>query len=102
MVKNDDTSASLSAGDLNGSFDDLTNREILKLIMDEIMCVRNGLKEDVSNLGKNLRKEMRDGFKKVNKRIDNLNFKVDQNCMCFMTNLDSIDKRVTKLETAAV
>ena len=41
MVQND-TSTSPSAGDLNGSFDNLTNREMLKLIMKEIRILMLG------------------------------------------------------------
>jgi len=71
---------------------------MLKLIMQKIVDVRKELKVDIACLDKKLSKKMDEGFRGVNKRIDNLNSQADQNSLCFMTNLDSIDKRVTKLE----
>ena len=56
------------------------------------------MKGDIADLDKQLGKKIDDVDKKLSKKIDNLSSKVDQNSLCFMTNLDSVDKRVAKLE----
>ena len=87
--------------DDNGYFNDLSNREILRILLEEIAGVRLELKDDIASLDRKLSGRIDALDDKLNRKIDNLAFKVDQNQICFMTNLNDIDKRVTVLEVRA-
>ncbi|MBM3227383.1 hypothetical protein FJZ27_00765 [Candidatus Peribacteria bacterium] len=85
---------------------DLTNREILKELLQEIAAVRTELKEDIASLDTKLScrmdkmdAKMSSVERRLDQRIGNLEVKVDRNFLCFMSNLESIDRRVVVLES---
>lgn len=76
--------------------DDMTNRQMFDLLMEEIGCVYKDLKE-----------QMVDMENRLDARIDglqgdliNLTLKVDCNHRTFMHHIDTYDKRILALETA--
>jgi len=82
---------------------DISNRKMLKILMQEIADVRRELKEDISGLGKRI-----DSVdQKLTKRIDTLSsdvqtlrLEVHQNQTAFMKNHDKLERRVAVLEAA--
>jgi archaellum component FlaC len=83
--------------DDNGTFDDLTNRDMLRIILKEIADVSRELKEGFDET-----------YKKLDKKIDalssdvkGLRLEVHQNQTSFIENLEEIDERVKILEAKA-
>ncbi|MBU0458105.1 hypothetical protein KJ652_02110 [Patescibacteria group bacterium] len=94
MVKKDDDNS-------NGYFSDMSNRDMLRIILQEIADVRRELKGDIGDLGNKFIKldaKIDDVENRLGKRIDALAFKVDKNTVCLMSNFEDHDKRIIKLE----
>lgn len=87
MVHDDDNN-------INGFYRDLSNREIMQILLEEIGLTRTELKEDIADL----RGEMKELDNKLSLQIKNLSYKVDQNHVAFITNLNDHDRRLTTLE----
>ena len=86
-------------------FEDMTNREILRVLLEEIALVRGELKGDIASIEERLsgringmEKGLNTKMDSLNRKIDNLNLKVDRNHLTFMHNFDEMDKRVLLLE----
>ncbi|MCB9808680.1 hypothetical protein H6770_05520 [Candidatus Peribacteria bacterium] len=116
MTNHDDTT-----GDLN----DLSNREILKIMLDELACVHrelsadisavkedvsilkqdvSGLKQDVSGLKQDVSGLKQDvlsiksEIKALHSKFNTLNMKVDRNHLTFMHHIENHDQRLLVLE----
>ena len=88
---------------------------MLKILMDEMVCIRNELKEEMAEMRKELKADIDrvDGklttaVKELKSDIRNLSYRVDQNHVSFMKNFDDVDqkvgnheKRITRLEKVA-
>lgn len=84
----------------NGELPEITNR----MLMDEIAAVYRDLKGDIIQLGKSLSgriDRVENRLEGVEKNLKNLTYKVDQNQIAFLTNLEDHDRRIKVLETAA-
>lgn len=84
----------------NGQLPDLTNREILKVLLTEIADVRRELKQDIEALSRRM-----DGLEgrmdTLEEKVDTLRMEVHQNQTTFITNFDHLEKRVEVLEWKA-
>ena len=85
---------------------DLSNREILKVLMQEIADVRGELKQDIADVRSELKQDIAGVEGRLQRQISTLDIKmnaltvkVDQNFLCFMSNVDELGMRVTVLET---
>lgn len=90
--------------DSNG-IPDMTNKEMLRLLLQEISYVRTELQQEISSVKKELKEDIVNLTKKidqVDRKVDDLSFKVDRNHLTFMKNLDDVDKRVGVLEAVMV
>ncbi|MBI2635819.1 hypothetical protein HYW84_00635 [Candidatus Peregrinibacteria bacterium] len=87
----------------NDSVPDLTNKELLKTLLDEIASVRKELKEDISTLDERLNDRI-DGvslqLNKFTSELKGLRFQLHQNHTSFITNQEELGKRVSALEAA--
>lgn len=73
--------------------DDMTNRQMFDLLMNEIAAVYKGLKQEMKDM--EMRFDARtDG---VTAEFINLNLKVDRNHLTFMHHIDAYDKRILAL-----
>lgn len=88
-------------GNGNGQLPDLTNREILKILLDEIADVRLELKRDIEALSGRMDKleaEMQEMKKELNGKLDGLRMEVHQNQIMFMKGHDDLEQRVVAAE----
>ena len=100
--------------DDDGNLPDLSNREILRIMMQEIVDVRNELKEEFSSglqtLDQKLSgkidalssdfKTLKSDFKTLRSDFYTLKLEVHQNQSTFIVNHADLEKRVMVLETA--
>ncbi len=82
MTRNDD----------DNDVPDLSNRELLKVLMQEIADVRRELKEDIAVLDNKITV--------VSSDLKGLRLQVHQNHTSFITNLQDHEKRIAVLEAA--
>lgn len=87
---------------------DLSNRQILSILMQEIADVRLELKSDIAGLRTELkgdifglRTELKGDIAKVQSELHTLRIEVHQNQSTFIKNHDALEKRVTTVEMAA-
>lgn len=71
-----------------------TTERMLHMIMDEIVDVRNELKEEISDV----RNELGGRIDTLAQDVRSLRLEVHQNHLTFMKNHDDFEKRVTTLE----
>ncbi len=87
--------------DEESAFDDLSNREILRIMLEEMACVSRELKEDfkveITALGKDVQ-DVTKRFTTLEKDLKNFTFKVDRNQLTFMHIIDTYDGRLTAVE----
>lgn len=93
--------------DTNG-FEDMSNQEILRILLEEMSLVRGELKEDIAALDQKIDRVDRKLSKKIDaveeklsKQINMVSLKSDRNHTTFIRQLNDLDKRVTVLEAAA-
>ena len=90
--------------DANG-FTDLTNKDLLRILMQEIADVRLELKNDIQGVDQKVDQlaqkvnQLDKKIDQVDKNVRNLTVKVDQNHLSFMTNIEDVSERVSTLET---
>ncbi|MBP7114232.1 MAG: hypothetical protein KBA40_02135 [Candidatus Peribacteraceae bacterium] len=80
---------------------DLSNRELLEIMMQEISDVRGELKVDISELKHVLKADIADvGNKVVDLQINmrNARLEIGQNQAALVTNIETLNRRVTVLE----
>ncbi|MBI1812731.1 hypothetical protein HY285_03430 [Candidatus Peregrinibacteria bacterium] len=82
-------------------FEDMTNKDLLRVLLQEMADVRYELKQDIAALDQKLTGKIDNIDQKLSGKIDNLTLKTDQNQIAFMKNLDDIDARVRVLEATA-
>jgi hypothetical protein len=93
----------------NGLTKDLSNGELLNIVMRGIADVRNELLEEIHNIQsklvtstKSLSNEIRKLDCRLSRDINNLSVKVDQNHVAFIKNIEDHDIRITKLDEMVV
>jgi SMC interacting uncharacterized protein involved in chromosome segregation len=93
--------------DDTGELPDLSNRELLRLLSQEIVDTHRELQGDIQNLDKKLSKRIDELDERLSGKIHSvqtemrsLRSEVHQNQVAFMANHDALEKRVTKLEVA--
>ena len=78
---------------------DLSNKEILKILLEEMSCMYKEHSADIANLTNRV-----DGVEsrldQVESNLHSLNIKVDTNHLTFMRHIESYDKRITALEVS--
>ncbi len=80
---------------------DLSNRDLLEILMQEIADVRNELKEDISGLRNELKTEIQScnvNIKDVQKEVRSFRMESHQNQVAFIKNIQDQDRRITVLE----
>ena len=97
--------------DDDGNLPDLSNREILRIMMQEIADVRKELKEDIGALDLKFDRKidalsadfkvLKSDFKTLRSDFYTLKLEVHQNQSTFILNHTDLEKRVMVLETAA-
>lgn len=87
---------------------DLTNREILAVVMQEFADMRNELKQEFKQDLSELKTELKEDIAKLSGRVDKvaselhtLRIEVHQNHSTFIANQRAMEKRVKTLEMAA-
>lgn len=86
--------------DESGELPELSNRELLRVLMQEIADTNHELSEKIDGLDKSMRKEMVDMKKELKSDIHTLRLEVHQNHTSFIANHDALEKRVIVLELA--
>ncbi len=92
----------------NDELPDLSNREILRVVMQEIADTHKELRGDIAELRTELKGDIANLDKKLSGRIDSvasevhtLRIEVHQNQSSFIANQMDMEKRVKVLEMAA-
>lgn len=96
MVQKDD--------DEFGELPELTNRDLLRILMQEIVDTRKELKEDIANLDTKLSHRIdsvESRLHSVSSEIHTLRREVHQNQSTFIANQTALESRVKVLEMAA-
>lgn len=84
MVHNDE--------DDNG-MENLTGKEVMRIVMQEVVDIRRELKDDIATLDRK--------FDIFTQEVRNIGYKLDQNTVALMANINDHERRITKLEVAA-
>ncbi len=85
--------------DESGELPDLSNREMFRMIMQEIADTNHELSGKIDGLSKRI-DGLGEKISKVGSELHTLRLEVHQNQSAFMTNHAGLDKRVTTLEVA--
>ncbi|MFH1670727.1 MAG: hypothetical protein ABIA92_04030 [Patescibacteria group bacterium] len=101
----------MSDDDENNGFEDMTNREILRIMLQEIADVRRELKEDIEGVRQELKvdiqslqsdiKTIKSDVKNLQSDVKNLRAEVHQNHTSFIHNQEDMEKRIVSLEAVA-
>ncbi|MDD5040853.1 MAG: hypothetical protein PHX87_01740 [Candidatus Peribacteraceae bacterium] len=92
------------SGDDENGIPDLSNKQLLKVLLDEIAAVRGELRADISALDRKFTFRF-DGlsaeFKTLKSDFQALRIEVHQNQLTLMNNREELEQRVEVLEAAA-
>lgn len=87
-----------NSNDGNGALPDMTVKEAVGILLQEIDDVNIGIRQDLGGRVDRLEKKL----DKLDGKVDGLRLEVHQNQTTFITNFDHLEKRVEVLEGKAV
>ncbi len=100
--------SSMMQDDDSSGFKDLTNKDVLRILMQEIADVSRELKEDIAAVDGKLSRKLDQVHHTLSKTIETLSsdmqglrLEVHQNQSILIRNVDGLDQRVMKLEAKA-